>query len=85
MSGMTLLPKDEREAATAASPLVRKAEITIRLCAPTPGLLGPALDQLMPLLDEIAGILADGAITATVELPGYHETFYGLESDEDDG
>lgn len=70
--------------ATAESPLCREAVVTVRLSCPTPGRIGPVLDELVPLLQEAVKIMCDGGVEASVEVPGYHQTFYGWESDLDD-
>jgi hypothetical protein len=63
----------------------REASVTIHLTAPTGGRIGPVLDELLPILNEIVGVLAtDGVKVELVPVAGYHDTFYGHESILDD-
>lgn len=64
--------------ATTESPLRREAVVTVRLTGPTPGRIGPVLDELVPLLREAVEIMCEGGVEAAVEVPGYHQTFLRL-------
>jgi hypothetical protein len=68
-------PEDFAELAEQDS---REVVVTVRLAAEGPGRLGPILDQLEALAKQ-SGFLRG------FEVPGYHQTFYGHECDQDDG
>jgi hypothetical protein len=84
MSELNVLPASDARAAAKDDPMAREATVSIKFCSPTPGRIGAVLDEVLPLLQEIVRTLADPAVSAEVLAPGWHETFYGLESDEDD-
>lgn len=84
MSEVERLSPDASARATAESPLWREAVVTVRLTCPTPGRIGPVLDELVPLLQEAVEIMRDGGVEAAIEVPGYHRVFYGWEADVDD-
>lgn len=73
---MQLLPSDEMGEGPDA--MAREAVVTLTLCAPLPGQIGLVVDQIEALLREAE------MVSATLVIPGYHQTFYGVESDQDD-
>lgn len=82
MSDIDLLPADQIEVAQQGRR--REVMVQVHLAAPAPGQLGPMLDELVPLLREAAEVLRRGGVQAEIDIPGYHQAFYGWESDEDD-
>jgi hypothetical protein len=84
---MTVVQRVDPEAAARVQERRRReATVTITLTAPGPGRIGAVLDELLPVLQEIVGLLAvDGVRGEVAAVQGYHDTFYGLESDQDDG
>jgi hypothetical protein len=63
----------------------RSVTVEVLLTSSTPGRIGRVLDDLVPLLKEAAQALCTGGIETEIQVPGYHETFYGYEADQDDG
>ena len=72
---MQLLPADQISAEP--DEWSRDVTVTITLCAPVPGKIGSVLDQITPLINQ-------GMVSGEMHVPGYHQTFYGWESDQDD-
>lgn len=62
----------------------REASVHVNLHAVSPGKIGPVLDLLVPVLQEILGALLVEGVTGEVEIPDYHQVFYGWEDDQDD-
>jgi hypothetical protein len=55
----------------------RDVTVTLTLRSPLPGQVGTVLDQLSALINQ-------GMVSGEMHVPGYHQVFYGWESDEDD-
>lgn len=77
MSGIQFLGEDDIANTADGDRMAREVVVKVHLRAPTGGRIGPVLDQIRAFAEQ-AGLLVD------MEVPGYHDTFYGLESDQDD-